>query len=419
MTSLLTIVAVACLLATPGCKRGGSADVLLACQQAEPLQRATQCQRACQEKHAEGCRRQGDALQHDYVLHAQAGRAEAATLEHEALEAFEKGCELSDGDACAQASDMLNGLHLRMADPTSDVSVPGFSDREARYARVRELGCALEPRRSCAAAVVALRDVDVARAKAALTRQCAAGPADQHDGCRSQGEKLIDEYVALKRSCADKNPDACERQGRLLLAEVRDPRRYAQDLVMLRRGLDQVVAACRARGHSDDVVRGGAGPLSEPPRLESELGARARDHARCVRRLLAPAASGPAHASPGVGLLPAPDAAVPSELPPPRGRLRVGRVTTTGEVDSAEVQRALEARSSELRRCYALGLERNSALQGRVAVALAIDAMGITAHNAGSDLPDAAVVACVIGVASKLALSTHGTARAPLLLQPD
>lgn len=59
----------------------------------------------------------------------------------------------------------------------------------------------------------------------------------------------------------------------------------------------------------------------------------------------------------------------------------------------------MRARFACFRRCYERGLWKNPGLTGRIAVSFVIEAATgavLTAKDAGSDLPDREVVACVV-----------------------
>jgi Ca-activated chloride channel family protein len=63
-------------------------------------------------------------------------------------------------------------------------------------------------------------------------------------------------------------------------------------------------------------------------------------------------------------------------------------------------RRVVNERRPAMRRCYEAGLARDPKLRGRVVVRFVIDASGkvTRAVDGGSELPDAAVVACVVRV---------------------
>lgn len=62
------------------------------------------------------------------------------------------------------------------------------------------------------------------------------------------------------------------------------------------------------------------------------------------------------------------------------------------------IQRTIQRNFGRFRGCYEAGLKSNPALAGRVSVALTIGADGAVSSvaNAGSDLPDASVVSCIV-----------------------
>ena len=110
-------------------------------------------------------------------------------------------------------------------------------------------------------------------------------------------------------------------------------------------------------------------------------------------------------------------------MPPPRGVVRVGQVSTNGNLDSAAVADAAWALEKQLLRCYAGGLQHNPNLEGRVSLrVIFLDATGepFTVNNAGSDLPDRAVVQCTEREAYDLRVpaGAQGTAVVPVLFAP-
>jgi hypothetical protein len=79
-------------------------------------------------------------------------------------------------------------------------------------------------------------------------------------------------------------------------------------------------------------------------------------------------------------------------------RLRPGQTTVSGRLPPEIIQRVVRQNFGRFRLCYERGLTLNPNLQGRVAVRFAIGRDGSVqaAQNAGSDLPDSSVVACVV-----------------------
>lgn len=62
------------------------------------------------------------------------------------------------------------------------------------------------------------------------------------------------------------------------------------------------------------------------------------------------------------------------------------------------VQRVVRQNFGRFRNCYEEGLRRNPSLTGRVTARFVIDRVGAVtlAQNGGSDLPDSAVISCVL-----------------------
>jgi hypothetical protein len=103
--------------------------------------------------------------------------------------------------------------------------------------------------------------------------------------------------------------------------------------------------------------------------------------------------------------------------------IRQGELVVSG-LDDAAVKKAVDARLPRFRLCYAEGLRHNPTLQGRVTVRIVLTAPGKPnlAQNAGSDVPDASIVRCVIETISRIDFpaprAPQGTAVIPLLLSP-
>jgi hypothetical protein len=90
---------------------------------------------------------------------------------------------------------------------------------------------------------------------------------------------------------------------------------------------------------------------------------------------------------------------LPSTYTPKGMRMRVGVTEVAGGRIPAEViQRIVRQNFGRFRMCYENGLRANPSLSGRVAVKFIIDRHGAVslAADAGSDLPDQAVIGCVV-----------------------
>jgi hypothetical protein len=72
--------------------------------------------------------------------------------------------------------------------------------------------------------------------------------------------------------------------------------------------------------------------------------------------------------------------------------------TVSGRLPPEVIQRIVRQNYGRFRMCYEQGLTRNPNLEGRVQVRFAIDREGMVSNvqNGGSDLPDNAVVSCVM-----------------------
>ena len=92
-----------------------------------------------------------------------------------------------------------------------------------------------------------------------------------------------------------------------------------------------------------------------------------------------------------------------------------GSTTVSGHLPGETIQRVVRQSFGRFRLCYENGLKRNPTLQGRVAVRFVIDRNGTVANagNGGSDLPDAAVVSCVVSAFTGLSFPApeDGTVR--------
>jgi hypothetical protein len=83
---------------------------------------------------------------------------------------------------------------------------------------------------------------------------------------------------------------------------------------------------------------------------------------------------------------------------PPSVRI-AGPTVVSGRIPGEVIQRIVRQGFGRYRHCYETGLRNNPTLSGRVAVRFVIDRNGAVASagNGGSDLPDSAVVRCVVG----------------------
>jgi hypothetical protein len=79
-------------------------------------------------------------------------------------------------------------------------------------------------------------------------------------------------------------------------------------------------------------------------------------------------------------------------------RLHADSVAVSGRLPPEVIQRIVRMSFGRFRYCYESGLRGNPELRGRVAVRFVIDRSGAVplASDAGSDMPDANVVQCVV-----------------------
>ena len=80
-----------------------------------------------------------------------------------------------------------------------------------------------------------------------------------------------------------------------------------------------------------------------------------------------------------------------------RDKIRMGETTANGSPPPEVIQQIVRQNYDHFRLCYENGLRNNPNLQGRVAVRFVIERDGSVSNvsNAGSDLPDPAVVSCI------------------------
>jgi len=109
----------------------------------------------------------------------------------------------------------------------------------------------------------------------------------------------------------------------------------------------------------------------------------------------------------------------------PNLRLRSNPITEGSKLPPGAVQRVVHSNFGRFRGCYQAGLQRNPSLAGRVAVAFVISRDGrvVSANDAGSDLPDGAVVSCVVNAFHSLTFTApeNGIVRVtyPLMFIPS
>ena len=79
-------------------------------------------------------------------------------------------------------------------------------------------------------------------------------------------------------------------------------------------------------------------------------------------------------------------------------QVRMGATTVSGRLPAEVIQRIVRQNFGRFRLCYENGLKNNPSLTGRVSVRFVIGRDGAVANvgNGGSDLPDSAVVNCVV-----------------------
>ncbi len=101
--------------------------------------------------------------------------------------------------------------------------------------------------------------------------------------------------------------------------------------------------------------------------------------------------NGPGGMGHGHGLL-------PSTYTPKGVSMRVGETVVNGQIPAEVIQRIVRQNFGRFRMCYEDGLRTNPSIGGRVAVKFIIDRQGAVslASDGGSDLPDQAVIGCVV-----------------------
>ena len=104
--------------------------------------------------------------------------------------------------------------------------------------------------------------------------------------------------------------------------------------------------------------------------------------------------------------------------------VRIGQGVTSGRLPSEVVQRIVRQNYGRFRFCYENGLRLNPNLTGRVTARFVIGSTGsvMTVQNGGSDIPDSAVVSCVVQAFYGLSFPSpeHGvvTVSYPILFSP-
>jgi hypothetical protein len=80
-------------------------------------------------------------------------------------------------------------------------------------------------------------------------------------------------------------------------------------------------------------------------------------------------------------------------------QVRVSTPTVNGRIPAEVIQRIVRQNFGRFKMCYENGLRGNPSLSGRVTARFVIDRSGrvASASNGGSDIPDSAVVSCVVG----------------------
>jgi tetratricopeptide (TPR) repeat protein len=105
-------------------------------------------------------------------------------------------------------------------------------------------------------------------------------------------------------------------------------------------------------------------------------------------------------------------------------RVRSGALQVGGKAPAEVIQRIVRQSFGRFRLCYEQGLQRNPSLEGRVSARLEISGDGEVTNvaDAGSDLPDDAVVGCVLGAHRGLSFPRFEQGKVsvtvPILLAP-
>jgi tetratricopeptide (TPR) repeat protein len=105
--------------------------------------------------------------------------------------------------------------------------------------------------------------------------------------------------------------------------------------------------------------------------------------------------------------------------------IRQGATTVNGKLPAEVIQRIVRQNFGRFRLCFDNGLRTNPRLMGRVTVRFTIDRSGAVANAAdgGSDLPDSAVVACVVRGFPSLSFPSPEdgivTVTYPIIFSPD
>ncbi len=105
-------------------------------------------------------------------------------------------------------------------------------------------------------------------------------------------------------------------------------------------------------------------------------------------------------------------------------KVRIGQVTVNGALPETVVRRIVRQSFGRFRLCYEEGLRRNPRLSGRVVTRFVVGPEGAvrSVTSAGSTLPDAAVIACVVRAVHAVTFPKPDagdvTVKFPLSLEP-
>ncbi|HEU4406484.1 MAG TPA: hypothetical protein VFS43_14560 [Polyangiaceae bacterium] len=322
----------------------------------------------------------------------------------EANEYNELACKAGSGYRCRLAL-----TALEQADPPPP---------PAAITSVIDRGCELGIGALCWRAYQTSVGADPPRAAASLARACEHDPAGANPAgeggallrCPAPDPAILARLEGAARACgAAERGGPCAAFG-ILLRGVDDARaREAFRRECALRGFDPasdescvawhftppldtaaVLAQAREFGIAVGLISGGPATLGSPSGSSAAAGSPSGGPA-------APASASGGSAAPG-----SPPAPKSPRARAPKVSVRFGQVQTSGGSADA-VRRAVEASRDELTACYVRGLAAAPGLIGRVSVRLAYDRFGegFMPSNGGSDLPDAGVIDCVVGVVSK------------------
>jgi hypothetical protein len=329
------------------------------------------------------------------------GRDEEPAGRERAVLAYRSACDAGVADGCVFAVQLHDDkfayrlFEFEERGPQGDFAKPYRPLMDAailtqRRALLRR-ACELRSVEGCWWLGASLLGDEHEAAGAAFTQSCKLD-GDNSADCLARERKLVKAAAEAARRCAKPKADDCNALGELILTvdPARAPMLYAR--------------AHRIRGVQDRKLAYRIWRQADAALQRLYRGFNTGDG--WWRR---PAAKPPA---------------VQLERVAPNAKVRFGKATLS-DADYAEeaLRDGLEKAHAAFKQCYAPGLVRRPALQGRVTVRFLIDVTGDPFDlGGGADLPDGSVVNCVVNAVDDLVLPApkHGpvSVSQPIMFTP-